>query len=351
MSEKKYYKLYNEIKNLILSGEYEAGKKLPSKRVMADKTGYSQITVMAAYDILQSEGYIESKERSGYFVCKIDSFISGRPKQEKPFPHLQEDESSIDENFENSVWIKTIRKVISDQSGTLFIKAPNKGCAILRNAIADYLYRYRGMIANLKQIIIGSGSEQLYQSVVRILSKNKMYAIEKPCYSQIKEVYLGEGVQLVELEMGNNGIKSDELKKGGFDVLHITPFNSYPSGITADVSKRYEYLGWAQRTNNFIIEDDFDSEFFIPGQPIKSLYVLDDKQCVIYINTFSKSLSPSMRVGYMILPQSLMDIYEQKLGKFSCSVPVLDQYVLAEFINSGNFERHLSRVRRKMSKS
>ena len=135
-----------------------------------------------------------------------------------------------------------------------------------------------------------------------------------------------------------------------FDVLHVTPFHSYPSGITTPISKRYEYLKWAQAKKSYIIEDDFDSEFFIPGHSIEPLYSLDKNHSVIYINTFSKSLSSSMRIGYMILPEELLNIYETRLGVFSCSVPVLDQYVLAEFINSGSFERHLNRVRRKIRK-
>ncbi|MBQ4049967.1 MAG: PLP-dependent aminotransferase family protein [Clostridia bacterium] len=348
MTQKKYYKLYSEIRTLILSGEYKAGDKLPSKRVMADKTGYSQITVATAYDILQSEGYITSLERSGYFVCKIDSFVGASNTEQKPFDKLSDVKVFADEDFEHSVWLKTVRKVVSDGDKRLFCKAPNEGCAVLRNAISDYLLRYRGMCANPKNIIIGSGSEQLYQSVVKILGRDKVFGIEKPCYAQIKAVYDSEGVKVRELSMGKNGIESAEIQKGGFDVLHVTPFNSYPSGITADVAKRYEYLAWAEKNSSYVVEDDFASEFFMPGHPIQSLYALDSRSSVIYINTFSKSLSPSMRVGYMILPDSLLDAYAKKQGIFSCSVPVLDQYVLAEFINSGNFERHLSRVRRKM---
>jgi GntR family transcriptional regulator/MocR family aminotransferase len=132
--------------------------------------------------------------------------------------------------------------------------------------------------------------------------------------------------------------------------LHVTPFSSFPSGVTATVKKRYEYLNYARKNNGYIIEDDFASEFFIPGNPIQSLYGLDGGERVVYVNTFSKSLSPAMRIGYMIIPESLIYIYKEKADGFSCSVPVLDQYVLSEFISSGGFERHLSRVRRKMNK-
>lgn len=351
MKEKKYFNLYRDIKNKIISGEYKALEKLPSKRVMADMSGYSLITVEHAYNLLSDEGYIITRERSGYFVNKIDAFDSiDNSDKSTTLNYIDEPSHEKGEHdFEYSLWFKTIRKVISEYGELLFIKSPNKGCAILRNAIADYLHRYRGMIAQPSQIIIGSGSEQLYENVVQILGRDKIYGIENPSYAQIEAVYRGMGARLCPLKMGKDGIASSALQKGNFDVLHVTPFHSYPTGVTTSVSKRYEYLKWAG-SEHYIVEDDFDSEFFMPGQPIESLYSLTSGKSVIYINTFSKSLSPSMRMGYMILPEELLEEYDRKLGMFSCTVPVLDQYVLSDFISSGSFERHLNRVRRKMKK-
>ena len=352
MKENKYYTLYLETKNKILSGEFKAGEKLPSKRVVADQRGVSLITVEKAYSMLSEEGYISAKERSGYFIESID-FASAELASVKSehLYHIKETPKLPKEHdFEYSVWFKTIRRVISEKGEELFVKAPSKGCAVLRNAISDYLYRYRGMIADPRRIIIGSGSEQLYEIAVKLLGRDKIYGIEDPCYSQIKEVYLGADAKLCPLKFGSEGIESSALNTSYFDVLHVTPFHSYPSGVTTSISKRFEYLRWAEENQSYIIEDDFDSEFFVPGHPIQSLYSLDPNQKVIYINTFSKSLSPSMRMGYMILPEKLLEKYDEILGKFSCSVPVLDQYVLAEFIKSGSFERHLNRARKKMKK-
>ena len=347
---KKYYSIYLDVKTKILQGNFKAGEKLPSKRVMADKMGCSIVTVESAYAMLEEEGYIRPRERSGYFVERIDLSIGAVPTAERaPLPHVKENRAlPTERDFEYSLWFKTIRKVISERGEELFLKAPSKGCAILRNAISDYLYRYRGMSADPHRIIIGSGSEQLYEIAVKLLGREKIYGIEDPSYEQIRAVYIGTGAQICPLKFTNDGIDSNELFSSRFDVLHVTPFHSYPSGITTPISKRYEYLKWAQTNGAYIIEDDFDSEFFIPGHPIEPLYSLDSNNSVIYINTFSKSLSPSMRMGYMILPESLMPTYEKALGGFSCSVPVLDQYVLAEFINSGSFERHLNRMRRKI---
>lgn len=351
MKEKKYYKLYKEIKSKILSGEYKAHEKLPSKRVMADKVGYSTITVEEAYKMLADEGYIVSKERSGFYVCEIEGLFHPKDDSKMKVLKLIEEESNDEKahDFEYSVWFKTIRKVIADNGEKLFVKSPNEGCAVLRNAIAGYLQKYRGMYAEPKRIIVGSGAEQLYETVVRILGTDKKYGIEYPSYKQIETVYSDSGASVTRLEMGEDGIKSEALSNATVDVLHVTPFHSYPTGVTATASKRYEYLKWAQEDGRrYIVEDDFDSEFFMRGHPIESLYSLDNSDRVIYMNTFSKSLSPSMRMGYMILPESLIEIYNEKMKMYSCTVPVLDQYVLAEFISSGSFERHLNRERRKL---
>ena len=347
---KKYVSIYKDIKEKIQSGIYLANKKLPSKRVTADNYGVSVITVEKAYAMLFEEGYIYSEEKKGYFVCPID--ITNTPKAKRTFisfDYIKDDEENAND-FEYSVWFKTVRKVIIEKGEKLFIKSPNKGLGILRNAIADYLYRYRKMVVEPKNIIIGSGAEQLYESAVKVLGRDKIYGIENPCYSMISSVYASLGVKPISLLMGENGIDSKWLKNNHFDVLHVTPFNSFPSGITATASKRHEYIALMKNRKGFIIEDDFASEFFKPGNPIDSLFALSDSDNVIYINTFSKSLSPSMRMGYMILPDSLLEKYDEILGEFSCSVPVMEQYVLAEFISSGSFERHLNKLRRKMQK-
>jgi len=348
MKEKKYLSIYRTVKNKIISGEYRPGEKLPSKRTMADKCGCSVITVEAAYNMLSDEGYINTAQRSGYFVCKIDGLVSDNITEPFKITYLDENyDADEGGDFEYSLWFKTIRKVISEKDRQLFIKSPNKGVPALRNAIAEYLYRYRSMKANPDYIIIGSGSEQLYETVVKLLGRDKIYGIENPSYPQIEAIYNGEGAKTEKLKMGDDGIESAALHNSRADVLHVTPFRSFPTGVTTSILKRYEYLKWAEG-DRYIVEDDFNSEFFIPGQPIETLYSLDRSGKIIYINTFSKSLSSSMRMGYMILPPELMEEYDKKMGSLSCSVPVLEQYVLTEFIRSGSFERHLNRMRRKM---
>ncbi len=343
---KKYFEIYKHIKQKILSKEYKNGEKLPSKRVTADKYGCSVITVQSAYGMLADEGYIEPRERSGYFVCKIDALY----KEESPKTEIEHLDERADraskQDFEYSLWFKTIRKVISERGEELFLRSPNMGCAVLRNVLADYLLKSRGMAARPQNIVIGSGAEQLYGIVVKLLGRSRVYGIEDPSYPKIEAVYTGEGAPIKRLKMGNDGIEREELAAGGIDVLHVTPYRSFPTDVTTSMAKKYEYLHFAGR-DKYIVEDDFNSEFYKPGQPIETLYSLDKHKRVIYINTFSKSLSPSMRIGYMILPDGLLESYQKILGDFSCSVPVLDQYILAEYISSGNFVRHLNRIRKK----
>ena len=368
----KYYFLYMSIKEDILSGVIKKNEKLPSKRSLSEHLGISLITVENAYQMLKEEGYIESRERSGYYVAELTP-VSRIKSKERRLELLRESEGvgAVERDGENdavsisrdkgeffnaddkrmkyfpeSLYFKTVRSVLSEYGSQLLEKSPNEGCAILRNAIAEYLLRYRGIFAQPKQIVIGSGAEHLYNAVVRMFGNDIMYGLEDPSYKQIRKVYEGMGASCDMLKMGKEGISSKELERTKAKVLHVTPFHSYPSGVTATVKKRYEYLEWAKCKDGIIIEDDFDSEFFMPGKPIDTLYMLDSEQSVIYINTFSKSLSPSIRIGYMILPERLMGNYKESMGDFSCTVPVLDQYVLAEFINRGHFEQHLNRVRR-----
>lgn len=344
---KKYHSLYRFIKEDILSGALRPREKLPSKRTLAEHLGVSVITVEYAYRLLIDEGYVYTRERSGYFVCPIKG-MTPHPSTREPLRLLADDlpEEEAENHFPYSLWFKTLREVMTKYGPRLVSRSPNKGCAALRNAIAEYLLRYRGMRAQPEQIVVGSGSEQLYLSVVRMLGADKRYGIECPSYVQIQAVYEGAGAAVEHLPIGPDGIESQALARTQADVLHVTPFHSYPTGVTAPAAKRYEYLQWAQIPGHYIVEDDFDSEFFMPGKPLESLYSMDKHGHVLYINTFSKSLAPSMRMGYMILPPALIPLYDERLGMYSCSVPLLEQYALAEFIACGHFERHLNRRRR-----
>lgn len=343
-----YMQIYNNLRNDILNGVYPFGSKLPSKRQICDDLNVSVITVEHAMELLEEEGYIESRQRSGYFVAykEGDNFSVA---SSAPLWNIDEAAapSDISNYFPFGIYAKTIRHVLSERGESIFNKSPNKGTPDLRLAIAEYLARNRNVYVSPEQIVIGSGAEYLYGLIVQILGRNLIYGIEKPSYEKIEQVYLANDVTCRLLPLGKDGILSSTLASTDAEVLHITPYRSFPSRVTANAAKRREYIRWAQTPGRFIVEDDFESEFTPSTKPQETVFSLAESGNVIYINTFSKTIAPSMRIGYMVLPQELMSEYEKHAGFYSCAVPTFDQYILAEFINSGNFERHINRVRRK----
>lgn len=346
-----YLQIYEQIKRDIVNGALSFGSKLPSKRLMVEETGASVITVEHAYSILCDEGYVEAKERSGYFVIyKESDFITNAEAQYEQTV-ISSTAQKIDCDFPFSVLQKTVRKVLSDRGSDILKRSPEGGLDELRSAIAKYLYRSNDIAVTPKQIIIGAGAEYLYGLIVQLLSKDRVYALENPSYEKILKVYTANSVKTDMLSLGRNGIKTSELNKTEATVLHITPFNSYPSGITASVSKRQEYLKWAEKRDGFIIEDNYSAELTVSKKNEDTVFSLCKNDRVIYLNTFSETIAPSMRIGYMVLPEVLLEDFNRKLGFYSCTVPTLDQFVLTELIESGNFERHVNRVRRAKRKA
>lgn len=343
-----YLQLYKQVRDDIVKGIYPFGSKLPSKRIIADEVGVSTVTVEHAYALLCDEGYIESRERSGYFVIfrAADGFVASAGDKKYPIHHTNRHESSTSVEFPFSVLTKTMRRVISDFGETILDRSPNTGSTELREAISRYLARSRGIYAEPNQIIIGSGSEYLYNLIVGLLGRNKMYAIEAPSYKKIEQVYSSSGVKFEKLPLCHDGIDSVALQNCNADVLHISPYRSYPSGVTASASKRHEYLRWVGQNDRFIVEDDFESEFSLSQKPEETLFSHTSGDNVIYMNTFSMTVSPSFRVGYMVLPKHLVSEFEERLGFYSCTVPTYVQFVLSELISNGDFERHINRVRR-----
>ena len=341
-----YIQLYQQLRDDIVGRTYIYGSKLPSKRLIAEETGVSVITVEHAYALLCDEGYIESRERSGYFVIfRIeDGFAVPAKTAGVPLENHKNNTSSYP--FPYSVLAKTMRSVITDMPYAVMQKSPNKGCEVFRQAIAQYLARSKGIRANPEKIIIGSGSEYLYGLIVELFGYEKIYGIESPSYQKIEQVYRSCNVSVEQLKLGADGIDSDSLWNSKADILHISPYRSYPSGVSASASKRYEYLKWAEKGQRYIVEDDFESEFSVSKKPEESLFAHTTKDNVIYMNTFSKTISPALRVGYMILPEHLVTEFENRLGFYSNTVPTYIQLVLARLIANGDFERHINRVRR-----
>ena len=341
-----YLKLYEFMRDEIARGAWPCGARLPSRRQIALDRGLSAITVEHSYELLCQEGYVEARPRSGYYVIyrPTDGFAAARPA---PRPAVPSPALGQADAFPFSVLARSMRRVLSDYGENLLNKSPNAGCLELRAALSGYLSRNRGIQAEASQIVIGSGSEYLYGMVVEMLGRERVFAIEDPSYEKIEQVYKAKGVGLEPLPLGSDGISSAALKGATATVLHITPFRSYPTGVTASASKRVEYLRWAAEGDRYIVEDDFESEFSLLRKPEETVYSRSDRENVIYLNTFTRTVSPALRVGYMVLPPRLAPLFEARVGFYSCTVPAFEQYLLADLILSGDFERHINRIRRK----
>lgn len=346
-SESAYLQLYRRLREDICQGLYPWGQRLPSGRQLAGELGLSLVTVAHAYALLCDEGYAEARERSGYYVIYRDEDLL-HPAEALSLPVPPPQSQRQEHSFPFSVLAKTARRVLAEQGDRLLVKSPNQGCLELRQAIAGYLARSRGIHVPSSRIFIGSGSEYLYGLIPQLLGRNRIYAGESPGYDKIRQVYEANGLHFEPLKMGPDGILSEALAQSRARVLHVTPFRSYPSGVSCSASKKREYLRWAAQRDAILVEDDYDSEFTLSSKAEDSLFSLDAEGRVIYLNSFSKSIAPSIRVGYMLLPEPLSRLYEEKLSFYSCPVPLLEQHMLAQLLQRGDFERHINRVRRRL---
>ena len=343
-----YEALYRCIRQDILSGGLKAGAKLPSKRALAQNLEVSKITVETAYNQLLAEGYIRSVEKVGYFVEAMDrplqpTLPETQPRETEPEFRLDLTENGT-EYFPFSVWMKLQREVMLDYGETLLRPMPNRGIPELRRAIAGHLAAFRGMQVDPENILIGAGTDFLYNMLIQLLGRDKTYAVEEPGYGKIRRIYAAGGVRCVSAYMDEKGVKPESLSSA--DVLHFSPAHHFPTGLVTPVSRRQELLQWAYGQDRWIIEDDYDSEFRSEAHPKPSMMSLDRQGRVIYMNTFSKSLAPSIRISYMVLPADLMAKFQQELGFYSCTVPSFEQYTLARFLSRGYFEKHINRMRK-----
>ena len=343
-----YEALYRCIRGDILSGVLAPGQKLPSKRALAQNLSLSKITVESAYNQLLTEGYIRSQEKVGYFVESVERHVSavqspmGQATQTGERPVLDLSANGT-EQFPFSIWSRLQREVMLDYGVDLLKPLPNRGVAELRQAIADHLAAFRGLHVDPANILIGAGTDFLYNLLIQLLGRDKTYAVEEPGYGKIRKIYAAGGVKCISAPMDSRGVLPAALENA--QVLHISPSHHFPTGLVTPVGRRLELLHWAG-SENWIIEDDYDSEFRFDAHPQPCMASLDWAGRVIYLNTFSKSLAPSIRISYMVLPAALMEAFQQRLGFYSCTVPSFEQYTLARFLSRGHFEKHLNRMRK-----
>ena len=377
--------LYESVKAQIISGELLANEKLPSKRSLADHLGVSVITVQNAYALLTVEGYIYSIEKKGFFVTDIKNDVTIQKSADKAishesekFPRKEEKQPKSEKNwladfssnatgfekFPFSLWAKTMRSELASGNKNLLLKTEAKGVFELREAIAKHLYDFRQMRVSPEQIVIGAGTESLYTMLIQLLGKNHRYAVENPGYKKIASVFALNGADCVPVEIDGEGMNPTSLEKIEASVVHISPSHHFPTGIVMPIRRRNEMLAWANETaksaeltekksaerarltnGRFIIEDDYDSEFRFQGKPLPTLQSSDKNGRVIYINTFTKTLAPSFRISYIVLPERLLGSFDSLFHGFSSTVSAFEQFTLAKFISDGNFARHIIRMK------
>lgn len=352
--ESLYIHLYRCIRDDIVSGEIAPGTKLPSKRSFAENLGVSVITVENAYAQLISEGYLYAVPRKGFFAAALErgpareteeATPAALPDAPKYFADFSSNRTDPD-NFPFATWAKLMRGTISRQSAEVMTNAPCGGVPALRQAIAAHLHAFRGIQADPDRIIVGAGTEYLYGLLIQLLGFDKTYALEDPGYRKIAQIYESYGVDYRFIPMDGDGVRPGALRESGADILHISPSHHFPTGIVTPAARRYALLRWAQANPlRYIIEDDYDSEFRLTGRPIPALQSIDESGCVIYMNTFTKSLASTIRISYMVLPAALAERFYAQLGFYACTVSNLEQYTLANFIAQGHLEKHINRMR------
>lgn len=346
-----YEYLFRCIRDDIQNGILRADEKLPSKRTLAQHLAVSVGTVETAYGMLVSEGYLYTRKSAGFYVAPGH----GTGRFEGEGMEEPEEELLIDFRanrcslglFPMNTWSHLMRQTLSNQDPILLRTVPFHGLYVLRRAIAAYLYECRGMQVSPGQIIIGAGTEYLYGRLLQLFGPQSVIAIEDPGYKKFADVSRSFGTMWDYIPMDENGMRSDYLTRSRANLVHVSPASHFPTGTVMSSERRAELLRWSARVpERYIIEDDYDSELRFSGKPFPTLFSMDRNQKVIYLNTFSKTLVPSLRISYMVLPRSLMEVYRKRLSFYSCSVSSFEQYVLARFISEGYFERHINRLKR-----
>lgn len=368
-SQPLYLFLYQCIKQDIESNRLPPHVRMPSKRPFAEHLGISVITVESAYEQLLAEGYLRSEQRRGYFVNDIGQQSAAMLSTEHarpiapargPFPASVAGHAAFDltdggmpaEAFPFSAWAKTLRDTLSNEPRASLLSSGNPlGEMALREEIALHLQRTRGLHADPRNIVVGAGAQVLYNLLAQLLAsiadkRPLCVGVEDPGYERISLIYERNGIPVEHLPLDDQGIRSDCVRASHATVLHIMPSHQFPTGIVMSASRRFELLEWASATpDRIIVEDDYDCEFRLAGKPVPTLQEKDRRGCVVYTNTFAKSLGPAFRVAYMVLPERLARSYEQTMGFYSCTVPVIDQLALARFMRHGDFERHINRTK------
>ena len=347
-----YEQIYRFIVSEIHEGRLSEGTRLPSKRAMCGHLGVSLSTVETAYGLLLAEGYIASRPRSGFFVAS-----SGLPKAlhrpnpapppapVNPPPRLDASTSAVDTSaFPYATWARIFKQVLYDRPDLLNRGDP-QGDIELRQALAAFLYQYRGVRCRAEQLVVGAGMEHLIEVLLQLTSPDAPVALEDPGYSTPYRVVERHGRAIRPIPVDAGGMDISALSQSDAQIAYVTPSHQFPTGALMPVSRRMQLLSWAARQpGRLIVEDDYDSEFRYSSRPVPALQGLSDNENVVYTGTFSRTIAPSIRVAYMVLPDPLLSLYRKHYGHAASPVSRFEQQTLARFLQGGYYARHLRRV-------
>lgn len=356
-----YEYLYECLKADILEGKLSAGEKLPSKRAFARHLQMSIKTVENAYEQLLMEGYITAKEKSGYYVALLegeDKNVRAKAGFSDFAPGLLDTgkrKAALDiryrvaafSDFPYSTWAKMVREVLSYKEVAIVGDSPWQGVYELREQIARYLYAYRGMQVSSECIVVGSNMDELYGRLIALLGRDAHYAFEDPGYGRFAKICDTQGLSYDYVRIDEDGMEVDRLSDTMANVAVVSPAHHFPTGLVMPIGRRLSLLTWAEKERGrYIIENDFDSEFRFSKRPIPTIYSMEYNHRVIYMNSFMKTMMPTIPISYMVLPRKLMEQYEKMFADSECRVSVLEQHALAEFMEKGYFERHIQRMKK-----
>lgn len=371
--------LYDGIRRLILSGGLKAAHRLPSSRALAAQYSISRNTVVLAYERLVDEGYVKTRPKAGIYVNESlpDAAVLVRTGHKEtptparrvqhgklpPFhgqaPEVWRDRSlrpSLDlfvgrphaHSFPFRFWRRAAARHLVRSQGDHTEYGDPRGLLRLRQAIATHLVATRGIQAAPDQVLITSGIQGALNVIARILLTNRKasrVAIENPCYQGAAYLFESYGARLVPIDVEGQGLDVSQLERSPARLVYVTPSHQFPTGFTLALERRLNLLDWAYRTGSYIVEDDYDSDFRYDGPPLTALAGLDRRGHVLYVGTFSKSIGAGMRLGYLVLPRHLADRACVAKGLLDNGGPWLEQAVLADFLEEGEFLRHLRRIR------
>jgi len=358
-----YQQIYEYIRDEIRTGKLLAGEKLPSTRSLAEYLQVARSTVDLSYSQLVAEGYVEARPCKGYFVSPVEELLElsvRKPEKTARGADLTSHRENSRQvrydfsphavslrDFPLATWKKITRNILVDANSEMFALGDAQGDYRLRETISRYLHSSRGVNCRPEQIIVGAGTDYLFMLLEKILGRHVPVAMEEPTYQRAYRIFQSFAYEIITVPMDGSGMKVEELQKTHARLAYVMPSHQFPTGIVMPIGRRMELLKWAvEGEDSYLIEDDYDSEFRYRGKPIPSLQASDLNDRVIYMGTFSKSIAPAIRVGYMVLPERLLARYLENCGCYASTVSRIDQRILNEFICDGYFERYLNKMRK-----